>query len=251
MSNVKITFLGTGDAVNSGGRAHQSILLESSNFRLLVDCGANTLLRFQQLGLNPDSIDAVLFTHFHADHFLGLANFDLSLVFNFLRKREIIYVGPVGLQQRCERLFKLSYPTVYPSEYSEKFLRQIEEYDANKSYILADGKVNIDTFPMQHSSESLGYRISMEGKQISITGDTQWHDGIIDLAKGSDILICESFHFKKPDPCIGHCSYEEIEEYKEKLETNQIILIHGSSDLLKNKEKVLIPVAEDGQVIEL
>ena len=76
--SVSITFIGTGDAFNSGGRAHQSILLCSDNFKMLIDCGSNTLLRLQQMNINPNDIDAVLFTHFHADHFLGTAHFDLS-----------------------------------------------------------------------------------------------------------------------------------------------------------------------------
>ncbi|WP_372369862.1 MBL fold metallo-hydrolase [Candidatus Uabimicrobium sp. HlEnr_7] len=249
--SVKITFIGTGDATNSGGRAQQSILLSTDNFKLLVDCGANTLMRFQQMQLNPNDVDAILFTHFHADHFMGTAHFDLSLLFDFPRKRDMLYIGPVGLNDRCEKLFQLSYPNLYSKKEYNHFARKITEYEPNQKYVIDNNKVIVETFPMEHAPESLGYRIFMGGKYVAITGDTQWHEGIIDLAKGSDCLICESFHYNKPEPRIGHCSYQEIKENRDRIDSNKIILVHGHKEVIANAENLDIALANDGDIVEL
>lgn len=246
--STKIIFLGAGDAMNSEGQAQQAILLSTNEFKLLVDCGANTLMRLQQMKINPNEIDAVLFTHFHADHFIGTVNFDLSLIFNYPRSRNLLYMGPTGLQKQCEKLFDLSYPTVYPND---SFVREFSEYEAGKKYVVNDGKAVIETFAMKHAPESLGYRIFIGGKYIAITGDTSWHDGILDLAKGSDCLICESFHYGKPQPNIGHCSYAEIREHKDKIATEKIILTHTSSEVHQNKDTLDFTLALDGNVIEV
>ena len=246
--SVKITFLGTGDASNSGGRAQQAILLTTPDLTLLVDCGANTLQRLQQMQINPNEIDAVLFTHFHADHFLGTVHLDLSLIFDFPRKRNLLYLGPVGLKQRCEQLFSLSYPRLYPND---NFVREMVEYEPNQKYVVLDNRAIIETFPMEHAPESLGYRIFLNGKYIAITGDTQWHDGIIDLAKNSDCLICECFHYKKPQPRIGHCSYEEISENSDRIDTKKIILLHAHREVLAHKDNIDFTIANDGEVIEI
>ena len=45
---MKVRFLGSGDAFGSGGRFQTCILLESSATRLLVDCGASSLIAMRR-----------------------------------------------------------------------------------------------------------------------------------------------------------------------------------------------------------
>ena len=83
---MKITFLGTGTSQGipvigsthpvclssdfKDKRLRVSILLEWENYTFLVDCGPD--FRQQMLRANPERIDAILFTHEHADHTAGL-----------------------------------------------------------------------------------------------------------------------------------------------------------------------------------
>ncbi|AAZ68194.1 MBL fold metallo-hydrolase [Ehrlichia canis] len=63
-------------------RMRSSILVESADVQLLVDTTPD--LRFQALQNNLSSVDAVLYTHFHADHCDGIA--DLQ---QFLPKHDV------------------------------------------------------------------------------------------------------------------------------------------------------------------
>ncbi len=67
---MKITFLGTRGYIDTKTRRHRrhaSTLIESQGFRLMVDCGADWLGKFQKY--KPG---AILLTHAHPDHAWGL-----------------------------------------------------------------------------------------------------------------------------------------------------------------------------------
>jgi ribonuclease Z len=69
---MKIKFLGTGSGQTSLNRFHSSFLISSSNHNLLVDCGDGISKAILKQNINFNSIDSILISHFHADHFAGL-----------------------------------------------------------------------------------------------------------------------------------------------------------------------------------
>ena len=69
---LAVRFLGTGDAFASGGRFQTCIMLETNQERVLLDCGASSLIPIKRAGIDPNEISLVLITHLHGDHFGGL-----------------------------------------------------------------------------------------------------------------------------------------------------------------------------------
>lgn len=83
---MKITFLGTGTSQGipvigcdhpvclsnnpKDKRLRSSILVEDTDLSLVIDCGPD--FRMQMLQANVQKLDAILFTHEHADHTAGL-----------------------------------------------------------------------------------------------------------------------------------------------------------------------------------
>jgi len=83
---MKITFLGTGTSQGipvigsthpvclstneKDKRLRSSVMIEVDDTVLVIDCGPD--FRAQMLRVNPDHIDAILFTHEHSDHTAGL-----------------------------------------------------------------------------------------------------------------------------------------------------------------------------------
>lgn len=69
MADVSVTFLGSGDAFGSGGRFQTCILVTSSTIRVLLDCGASSLIAMKKQGISPATIEAIFVTHLHGDHY--------------------------------------------------------------------------------------------------------------------------------------------------------------------------------------
>ncbi|HEX7356612.1 MAG TPA: MBL fold metallo-hydrolase [Ignavibacteriaceae bacterium] len=69
---MKIKFLGTGSAKTSLNRYHSSLLISSSNHNLLVDCGDGISRAILNQNVDFNTINSILISHFHADHFSGL-----------------------------------------------------------------------------------------------------------------------------------------------------------------------------------
>src|SRR5262249_29164631 len=69
---VSIQFIGSGDAFGSGGRFQTCIRLTHQSGSLLIDCGASSLVALKRAAVPPASIDAILLSHLHGDHFGGV-----------------------------------------------------------------------------------------------------------------------------------------------------------------------------------
>ncbi|GBD91791.1 ribonuclease Z [bacterium BMS3Abin04] len=71
---MQLTFVGTGSGKTSLKRFHSSILISSGNHNLLIDAGDGTSKALLKLGIDYKGIDTILFSHYHADHFGGIAS---------------------------------------------------------------------------------------------------------------------------------------------------------------------------------
>ncbi len=68
---LTVTFLGTGAAIPSLDRNVASLALAREGETLLFDCGEGTQRQMMRYGVSF-SVRDIFFTHFHADHLLGL-----------------------------------------------------------------------------------------------------------------------------------------------------------------------------------
>lgn len=71
---MKIIFVGTGSGKTSRVRFHSSIFIESNNHGLLIDTGDGISKALLKQNIKTNSIDSILLSHYHADHFSGIAS---------------------------------------------------------------------------------------------------------------------------------------------------------------------------------
>ncbi|MFZ6032900.1 MAG: MBL fold metallo-hydrolase [Melioribacter sp.] len=69
---MKLIFPGTGSGKTSKERFHTSLYLETPGFNLLIDAGDGAAKALLNSSIDFNSINGILFTHYHADHFTGI-----------------------------------------------------------------------------------------------------------------------------------------------------------------------------------
>ena len=106
---LRLTFLGSGDAFGSGGRLQTCMLVESDGHRWLLDCGATSLVALRRAGIDPATIDAILISHLHGDHFGGVP---FVLLDGQFRRgvRPLVVAGPAGVEARVAAAMEALFP---------------------------------------------------------------------------------------------------------------------------------------------
>src|SRR5260370_6855305 len=74
MSISRVTFLGTSAAQPTIHRNLSGIAVKADTESLLFDCGEGSQRQMIRYGTGF-AVDAIFFTHFHADHYLGVIRF--------------------------------------------------------------------------------------------------------------------------------------------------------------------------------
>lgn len=89
---MNIHFVGTGSGKTSLKRFHSSFLISSSNYNLLVDCGDGISRALLKQKINFNVIDAIVISHFHADHFSALPSLITQMKLISRKKELMIFV---------------------------------------------------------------------------------------------------------------------------------------------------------------
>jgi ribonuclease BN (tRNA processing enzyme) len=122
---MKLTIVGSGDAFASGGRMNTCFWLETAKSTLVVDFGASSLVALKKLGLDTNSIDGIVLSHLHGDHFGGLPLLLLDYQFLARRERPFLVAGPTGTRTRLDALMEAFFPKATGSKW--KFAWHVQE----------------------------------------------------------------------------------------------------------------------------
>jgi ribonuclease BN (tRNA processing enzyme) len=244
---MKVAFIGCGDAWGSGGRFNTCFLLTGERCRILVDCGASSLVALKRAGVSPNVIDGVVLSHLHGDHFGGLPFLLLDAHHMSRRERPLFIIGPEGTADRVAAACEALYPGM--TETRLRFPLAIEE-TATGARVERDGFA-VMSFAANHSAGAPCHalRIEMDGRVVTYSGDTGWTDALIAAARAADLFICECSSYERP--LTGHLSYRELEPRLSAIGAKRVILTHMNPDMLAQRDAIPHETASDGMTIVL
>ena len=193
---LDICLLGTGGMMPLPYRRLTACMTRFNGHSLLIDCGEETQVAIKERGWSVKPLDAICFTHFHADHVSGLPGLLLTLG-NAERTEPLTMIGPKGLE-RVVGALRMIAPEL-PFE-----IRYIEIMDRE-----ADIEINgyhIHAFRVNHNITCYGYtveirragRFSVEHAKKREIPQKYWNR----LQKGEEIETEDGAHYT-PDMVLG------------------------------------------------
>jgi phosphoribosyl 1,2-cyclic phosphate phosphodiesterase len=255
---VDVTFLGTGTSMGvpmigcacavclstdpRDNRSRPSILVRlASGATILVDTSSD--LRAQALRFGLTRIDAVLYTHSHADHILGL---DELRRFNTLMKGPIPLYGDERTVTDLRRIFHYAFQA--PREPGHEYLPQLVPFVLDGPLSVAGTEVQ--PVPVTHGVRTIfGFRF---GRFAYLTDccaipETSWAH-----LEGLDVVVVDALRDR---PHASHFSLDQAVAAARRIGAGRTFFTHMSHDLGHDATCARLPegmaLAHDGLRLEI
>ncbi len=228
---MKVTLLGTSGGIPIPGRAQSGLLVETSDKKILLDCGMGVPLRLAEADVKAEEIDMICITHGHLDHIQDLPSLTKA---SWLRSNEADYqiIIPPKLRKKLINFWK-TLDEYERSELKFEILKPEENYKNG---------IDIKSFKTKHTEISQGYEIYDEGKKVVYTGDTAPCEKVKEKAEGADILIHEVSHLEKKDI---HSNPEDLISELAGLEIGKLVLTHFYPPTAERAREISTEIQEE------
>ena len=194
----RVTLLGTGSPAPVMRRFGPGVLVQAGGKNLVIDAGRGVTQRLLQSGLRLGQVDAMLLTHLHSDHVVGLPDLWLTgwLESGYAqRKGPFVVYGPKGTQNLMDGLTR-AYDWDIKARIADQNLDpasiQSTVTEIKEGVVYEQGGVKVTAFEVDHGEllqPAFGFRIDYAGRSVTVSGDTRFSENLIKHATGSDLLI--------------------------------------------------------------
>ena len=247
---MRLTIVGCGDAFGSGGRFNTCFRLEAVDKTFLIDCGASTHVALNAQGIDPNTIDAIILSHLHGDHFGGIPLFLIDAQYMTRRERPLVIAGPPGSRERINTALDAFFPGSREGEW--RFSWSVTEIPVGVATDVLG--LNVVSAEVIHFSgaPSTALRVTNGTKIFAYSGDTQWTDALLPIAKGADLFLCECFDYERE--LSGHLNWTTLRGRIADFAARRVMLTHMNPSMLARLDearKAGVLIAEDGLVVDL
>ncbi|NED96195.1 MBL fold metallo-hydrolase [Phytoactinopolyspora alkaliphila] len=218
---MKLTVLGCSGSLPGPSSPASSYLVEADGARLVVDLGNGALGELQRhVGYRGlASIDAVLLSHLHPDHFIDLCGYYVALRYGPHRPaRRVPVWGPENTAERLAAAY---------GEHPEPGMGQEFDIRAYPGAEFEIGPFRVTTARMAHPVPAYAIRLEHAGSVLVYSGDTGPTPALADLARGADLLLCEAaFDDDAENPADLHLTGREAGEHAAAAGVSRLVVTH-------------------------
>jgi ribonuclease BN (tRNA processing enzyme) len=186
-------------------RSQFSNLLIVNDTLYVLDAGDGVTRRIAKAGFNVRDVGTIFITHHHDDHTAGLGTL-MSAAWDNQRTKPINVYGPPkteDLVKAAVQYFTISAEIRIADGGRTIPIEQLFfGHDVGPGVIYQDANIKVTTIENTHFAfhkgaaagkhKSYSYRFDTPGRVIVFTSDTGPFDGLVDLAKGADLLVSEA-----------------------------------------------------------
>ena len=239
---MKITFLGTSHGVPEADRRCSSYLIETDGGKYIIDMGTETIELLIAMGIHPNEITAVFFTHPHGDHMNGLISFVDLITWYFKDANPVIFVPNEKIKPAL---------TLWNETMGSGVREDLDFRLTGDGVIWDNGKVRVTSCPTEHCENSCAFIVEADGKTVLFTGDLDHPSADYPEAAKKlelDLAICETAHFSPWD----FMPIWEASSVKRVLHTHVFPGWNADLEEIAAKQHDFeFGVARDGMVVEL
>ena len=255
---MKLTILGSCSAYPTLNRFTTSQILQINGKSFLIDCGEGAQIQLRKNKIKFNSIEDILISHLHGDHFFGLPG--LILTFNLLgREKPLNIYGPKGIKKIIVSLLKIG------NTWTNYKLNFTELKNPKSEIIYDKNDISITTIPLYHGIYTNGFLFRKKTSVHKLMVDKAQNYGIdktqfagIKLGKDgikTDGSIIENIKLVEPlnpDITYAYCGDTLFNEKITELIKGCDLLYHESTFLKKHEnfaKKTFHSTAEQAALI--
>ena len=223
----RVTFLGTGDPLNSERAQSSQALPLAGDETMLIDASSGTVLlgRLEAAGIPPESVRHLFLSHRHFDHVGGVAPLVVSLAAS-PEASLLVHAAPDTLRA-VRDLLGLTLPG------SEGWLgKRLGWRELVPGKPTEVGGAEVTPFSLDHGLECVGFRVAQAGAVAVFSVDTRPANGVVENAKGADLLVHEAYgphSAAEQAHAMGHSTATEAGEAARAAGVRRLVLNHVRS----------------------
>ncbi len=219
---ARLIILGSAAAVNDAAHDYTHFLLIGDSGRpILVDAGSNPLGKIKDIGVDDETLEDIILTHFHPDHVAGVPNMMMHM-WLLGRKAPMRIYGLHHCVNRIEDTMAAygwqEWPRFFPVTFHRVSERDNVRVIENEDFLIRSWPVKHFTVP------TIGLRIENKhnGRVLAYSCDTMPVSSLLDIARDADILL----HEAAGNDGFGHSSAAQAGEVATQAGAKSLILIH-------------------------
>jgi ribonuclease BN (tRNA processing enzyme) len=247
---MRLTIVGSGDAFGSGGRFNTCFRVETAERAIFIDFGASSLVALRAQGIDPNTIDGIVLSHLHGDHFGGLPFLLLDGQFLSRRTRPLVIAGPPGARDRISVLLEIFFPRSSGTQW--RFPWNVIEIAPGATTEWLGLTVTTAEVIHQSGAPSTALRLDDGRSVLAYSGDTEWTDALIPIADGADLFIVECYEHARI--VAGHNTWSVLKDRLPDLRARRIMITHMNPSMLARLDEATrlgVLVAKDGLTLEI
>jgi ribonuclease BN (tRNA processing enzyme) len=207
-SGLSLLVLGCDGSWPGPGGAGSGYLVRSATTTVLVDAGPGTFANLQRF-VDPGSVDGVVLSHAHPDHWTDIYGFDLFA--RYVTDRSGIPVfAPDGLERRAAL-----------SRSSALTWRRTGSGDR-----VAVGDLECSFTRTDHGPETLAVRIDGGGRSLGYSADSGPNWSLGELGPDLDLVLCEATFTREHEGVAGHMSARQAVMQARSAGARRTVLTH-------------------------
>ncbi len=200
---MQITIVGSSSCIPDVGTESACFIIDGKH---LVDTGWCAALKMREYGFDPLSLESIILTHLHQDHFIGLPQLLFSAGLRKQQRKSAEPLHIIGPGQHLARVVAAAFDFLQVYRFPQLSVDyRLVPLNPGDSCELPG--LRLETTAARHASGhdqpemALVYKATgrNDGECFAFTGDTHYHPPIAQFVQGVPLLIHDGAHTAAKD----------------------------------------------------